>query len=271
MQTFFTLNQKTVDLRTVFYIQTLSIGFSHQQFFRMNVFKTTIFAGLLFLTTVISAQAQSKGFAFGLKGGVNLSRLTMGSVLTTRYDDNGNAYLKYDGSEVRDNLKQSFDTKTGWVGGAWMRFGRTIFIQPEVLVSTKGGSFNIIPDGSTTAQTVKIKYSNIDVPLLIGLKGGPIRILAGPLFSFRVGDNQKLSDAFKQYSSNRDNALSNAVVGYQFGAGLDLGSFSLDVRKEGTFTDLATFKLNGKPIEGSSATVRQKITSWQVTLGLKLF
>ncbi len=121
------------------------------------------------------------------------------------------------------------------------------------------------------AQTVKIKYSNIDVPILIGLKGGPIRVLAGPLFSFRVGDNQKLSDAFKEYSSNRDGALSNAVVGYQFGAGLDLGSFSLDVRKEGTFTDLATFKLNNKPIDGNSATVRQKITSWQVTLGIKLF
>ncbi|GLU55629.1 porin family protein [Dyadobacter frigoris] len=237
----------------------------------MNVYKTTIYVTLLFLTTIISAQAQTKGFAFGIKGGVNLSKLTMGDVFTTRYDENGNAYKKFDGSDVRDNLKQSLDTKTGMVGGVWMRFGKTIFVQPEVLVSTKGGSFQIIPDGSTTAQTVKIKYSNIDVPILIGLKGGPIRVLAGPLFSFRVGDNQKLSDAFKQYSSNRDGALSNAVVGYQFGAGLDLGSFSLDVRKEGTFTDLATFKLNNKPIDGNSATVRQKITSWQVTLGIKLF
>ncbi|MCF0058079.1 porin family protein [Dyadobacter sp. CY356] len=237
----------------------------------MRSIKTTIYVTLLFLTTVISAQAQTKGFAFGIKGGVNLSKLTMGNVLTTRYDENGNAYKKFDGSDVRDNLKESLDTKTGMVGGVWMRFGKTIFVQPEVLVSTKGGSFNIIPDGSTTAQTVKIKYSNIDVPILIGLKGGPIRVLAGPLFSFRVGDNQKLSDAFKEYSSNRDGALSNAVVGYQFGAGLDLGSFSLDVRKEGTFTDLATFKLNNKPIDGSSATVRQKITSWQVTLGIKLF
>jgi hypothetical protein len=237
----------------------------------MNVIKTTIYVTLLFLTTLVSAQAQTKGFAFGIKGGVNLSKLTMGNVFTTRYDENGNAYKKFDGSDVRDNLKQSLDTKTGMVGGVWMRFGKTIFVQPEVLVSTKGGSFQIIPDGSTTAQTVKIKYSNIDVPILLGLKGGPIRVLAGPLFSFRVGDNQKLSDAFKEYSSNRDGALSNAVVGYQFGAGLDLGSFSLDVRKEGTFTDLATFKLNNKPIDGNSATVRQKITSWQVTLGIKLF
>lgn len=233
----------------------------------MSILRTTIYAAILSLATIFSAQAQSKGFAFGIKGGVNLSRLTMGDVFTTRYDENGNAYKKFDGTNVKDNLKESLDTKTGMVGGVWMRFGKTIFIQPEVLLSTKGGSFQIIPDGSTTAQTVKIKYSNIDVPMLIGLKGGPIRILAGPLFSFRVGDNQKLSDAFKEYASNRDGALSNAVVGYQLGAGLDLGSFSLDVRKEGTFTDLATFK----PIDGTTATVRQKITSWQVTLGLKLF
>ncbi len=106
---------------------------------------------LLFLTTVISAQAQTKGFAFGIKGGVNLSKLTMGNVFTTRYDENGNAYKKFDGSDVRDNLKQSLDTKTGMVGGVWMRFGKTIFVQPEVLVSTKGGSFQIIPDGSTSS------------------------------------------------------------------------------------------------------------------------
>ena len=227
---------------------------------------------LLCLAGITSAQAQKKGFAFGIKGGVNLSRLTMGDVFTTRYDDNGNPYLGYDGKTVKDNIKQSFNTRTGAVGGIYARFGRTIFIQPEVLVSTKGGSFDIIKTDKEipVTKTINIKYSNIDVPLLIGLKGGPIRILAGPVASFRIGDNQNLRDAFKQYTSNLNNTLNQATFGYQIGAGLDLGSFSLDVRKEGSFTNLASFELDSQPID-ASASVKQKVTSWQVTLGIKLF
>lgn len=226
---------------------------------------------LLSIIGITGAQAQKKGFAIGIKGGVNLSRLTMGDVFTTRYDDNGNAYLGYDGKEVRDNLKQSFSTRTGAVGGIYARFGRTIFIQPEVLVSTKGGTFDIIQnDGQTpTTTSVNVKYSNIDVPLLMGLKAGPIRILAGPVTSFRVGDNQRLRDAFRQYTSNLNDAMSEATFGYQFGAGLDIGNISLDVRKEGSFTNLATFDLNGVQSDGKNS-LKQKITSWQVTLGLKL-
>lgn len=227
---------------------------------------------LMCLMAVSGAHAQKKGFAFGIKGGVNLSRLTMGDVFTTRYDDNGNPYLGYDGKAVSDNLKESFDTKTGFVGGIYARFGRVIFIQPEVLVSTKGGSFDIIKNDQAipVKQTVNVKYSNIDVPLLIGLKAGPIRILAGPVTSFRIGDNQRLRDAFKYYTSNFNDSMDQATFGYQFGAGLDLGSFSVDVRKEGSFTNLATFQVNGTPVDGN-AKVKQKITSWQVTLGLKLF
>lgn len=238
----------------------------------MNILTKLACICLLCVVGITSAQAQKKGFAFGIKGGVNLSRLTMGDVFTTRYDANGNPYLGYDGKEVRDNLKQSFNTRTGAVGGIYARFGRTIFIQPEVLVSTKGGSFDIIQKDQETpiTKTVNIKYSNIDVPLLIGLKGGPIRLLAGPVTSFRIGDNQRLRDAFQQYTSNLNDAFAQATFGYQLGAGLDIGSISLDVRKEGSFTNLASFQIDGKPVDGN-ASVKQKVTSWQVTLGIKLF
>lgn len=238
----------------------------------MNILTKLACICLLCLVGITSVQAQKKGFAFGIKGGVNLSRLTMGNVFTTRYDSNGNPYLGYNGKEVRDNLKQSFSTSTGAVGGVYARFGRVIFIQPEVLVSTKGGSFDIVQNDQETpvTKTVNIKYSNIDVPILIGLKGGPIRILAGPVTSFRIGDNQRLRDAFQQYTSNLNDAMSQATFGYQLGAGLDLGSFSLDVRKEGSFTNLASFQATGQASDGN-AKVKQKITSWQVTLGLKLF
>lgn len=239
----------------------------------MNILTKLACSCLICIFALTSAQAQKKGFAFGIKGGVNLSRLTMGDVFTTRYDDNGNPYLGYDGKEVKDNLKQSFDTRTGAVGGIYMRFGKTLFIQPEVLVSTKGGSFQIIEKDQEqpVTKTINIKYSNIDVPLLIGLKAGPIRVLAGPVTSFRIGDNQRLRDAFKQYTSDLNNAMSEATFGYQLGAGIDIGSISLDVRKEGAFTNIASFEVDGQPLASANGKLKQKISSWQVTLGLKLF
>jgi len=225
------------------------------------------------LLSISSSFAQTKGFAFGVKGGVNLSKLSMGNFLTTRYDNNGNPYLNYNGQEVRDNIQESIDSRTGFAGGVYARFGKHFFVQPEVLLSTKGGTFDIIRnDGDVpTREQVNVKFSSIDVPILIGLKGGPFRINAGPMASFRVGDNQKLKDAFHQYTSGSINdALSEAVYGYQLGAGLDIFGISLDVRREGTFTDLATFKVNNQAVGNNSSTVRQKLTSWQVTLGIKL-
>ncbi len=238
----------------------------------MKTNSIALIALLFCLLGSTSSFGQAKGFAFGVKGGMNLSQLSMGNFLTTRYDGNGNPYLAYNGQEVRDNIQESLDSRTGFVGGVYARFGKHLFIQPEVLVSTKGGTFDIIRNDNDipVKQQVDVRFSNIDVPILIGLKGGPFRLNAGPMASFRIGDNQKLRDAFRQYTSGGVNdALSQAVYGYQLGAGLDILGISIDVRREGTFTDLATFKVNTQSAS-SSSTVRQKLNSWQVTVGIKI-
>ncbi len=240
--------------------------------------KTTVLALALCCLGAFTSHGQDVkprrgGFAFGLKGGVNLSQLSMGNFLTTRYDQNGNSYLKYNGQEVRDNIQESIGSRTGFAGGVYMRFGRNFYVQPEVLLSTKGGTFDIVRNDTDVPlrEQIDVRFSSIDVPILIGLKGGPFRINAGPMASFRVGDNQKLNDAFRDYTSGSFNdALSRAVYGYQLGAGIDIFGVSLDVRREGTFTDLASFKVNQQPGGGDGSTVRQKLTSWQVTLGIKL-
>ncbi len=82
---------------------------------------------------------QAKGFAFGVKGGVNLSKLSMGSVLSTRYDNNGNPYLAYNGREVRDNLQESYDSRTGFSGGVFTRGLASICLfSPRYLFPPKG-------------------------------------------------------------------------------------------------------------------------------------
>ncbi|GAA4447546.1 hypothetical protein GCM10023091_42640 [Ravibacter arvi] len=219
-----------------------------------------------FLTN--TAGAQGKKFTMGIKGGVNLSKLSMGNFLTTRYDGQGNPYLDYDGHTVKDNLQESFDSKTGWSGGIYMRFGSGFYVQPEVLVSTKGGRFDIQQnDGPTpTVKQIDYKFSSIDVPLLFGLKGGPFRVNAGPVAMFKIGNNQKIKDAIRYYTTS-PNAMSEAVFGYQVGAGLDIFGLSLDVRREGTLSNINSFQVN---TGDNSSTVKQKLKSWQITLGIRL-
>ncbi len=223
----------------------------------------------IFILAVTLTHAQK--FTLGIKGGVNTSQLTMGDFVGTRMSPNGGSVLFVNGKTIRDNLQASLNQKTGLVGGIFMRFGKHIFVQPEFLVSTKGGSFDIIrndrPDTPVT-ETIDVRYTSFDVPILFGLKGGPFRINAGPVASFIVGNNEKLNDALRAYTSGSfENAINKATYGYQLGAGLDILGFSIDVRREGTFNNLSSAQIGPA---NAPTQFGQKLNSWQVTLGLKL-
>ncbi|GAB3893735.1 porin family protein [Spirosoma agri] len=222
--------------------------------------KNLLFIALLLLPALTFAQG---GFQIGIKGGVNLSKLSFGEFIRTGTNANGSPTAGVDGQTFRDNLSASLDTKTGTSFGIYTRFGKNLFLQPELLYSTKAGSFNIVRNG--VSENVTVKTTSFDVPILLGIKGGPIRVMAGPIVSFRINDNQSLSNAIQQYtSSSLNDAWSKAYYGYQVGGGLDLGSFGLDVRYEGNLTDIAQ-------IENGAGKFSQRLNSWQLTLAYRLF
>lgn len=211
----------------------------------MNKKLLFVFFVLLAFTRGNNSFAQ---FSIGIKGGVNLSQLK----------------TDFKTQSFGDNLQQSLDTKTGYVGGVYVRFGKKFFIQPEFIFSAKGGSVNILKGGTTnSSQTVAIEYTNFDIPVLIGFKVGPIRLNAGPMASFKVSD-KGLDEALKSYSSNVSESFKNASYGYQAGGGVDLGALSLDLRYEGSLSEVTGNTFN-------NINFTQKGNLWQLTLGLKLF
>lgn len=210
--------------------------------------------------------AQTKGFAIGFKGGVNLSQLRMGEFLTARLNANGTPALSFNGQIIKDNLRESFDSYTGFAGGIWMRVGRKLYVQPEVMVSTKGGLFEIVKDGKP--DVIQSKFTSFDVPVLVGMKASFLRFNAGPVVSFPVGNNETLKTALSNYTTgNLNDALAKAVYGYQVGGGLDLGTLSVDVRYEGGLSDIAALNLQSS---AGSTQFSQRTKSWQVTLGIKI-
>ncbi|WP_020607496.1 outer membrane beta-barrel protein [Spirosoma spitsbergense] len=221
--------------------------------------KILLFASL----TLLPALSFAQGFQIGIKGGVNLSKLSFGDFIKTGTNPNGSPTASVDGQTFRNNLSDSFDSKMGTSFGIYMRFGKNLFIQPELLYSTRSAQFGVIRNGQT--ETATITTTSFDVPLLLGIKGGPIRIVAGPVASFRINDNQTLGNALQQYTQGSLNdAWSQAYYGYQVGGGLDIGSLGLDVRYQGNISDIAQ-------IENSAGKFSQGMKSWQITLAYKIF
>lgn len=205
-----------------------------------------IFIFAMCMVKLNSSQAQ---FSMGIRGGVNLAQLK----------------TDFKSQSVGDNLQQSLDTKLGYVGGIYVRIGSKVFIQPELIFSAKGGSINILKGGSTAnSQTVDIEYTNFDIPLLLGYKFGPVRINGGPMASFKVS-SKGLDDALKSYASNVGESFKNAAYGYQVGGGVDIGTLSVDLRYEGSLSEVTIVDLTNK------VNFSQKGNLWQLTLGLKLF
>jgi hypothetical protein len=186
-------------------------------------------------------------FTLGLKGGVNTSKI---------YTDAGS---------FKSNFNESLDTKTGYVFGLYARAGNKFFIQPEVLFATKGGKVNVVPLGGGSPVQVNIKTNNIDVPVLIGYKLFKVlRINAGPVASFKINEDEKFVQELRNITGNIDQAFANATFGYQAGVGITILGFDIDLRKDGSLSEISNAKF------GNDDRFNQRISGWQLTLGRKI-
>ncbi|MFC5409032.1 porin family protein [Larkinella bovis] len=219
---------------------------------------------LLFLPALSHAQfGGGKFLTFGLKIGANFSQLKTLELKTPRLTAGG-VPVTSGGAIVYDFFRNNDDRTTGIVGGAFFRFGRKLFLQPELLVSSKGGKFDLVQTGLAT-QTVNVTFTTFDVPVLVGFKLGPLRLNAGPILSLTISEDKNLKESFRQYTTQSlDETFKKAVFGYQAGAGLTVGGFDLDVRYEGNLSDLSRIGIKTPSNDDRFTT---KAALWQLTAG----
>ncbi|WP_039053584.1 porin family protein [Sphingobacterium sp. T2] len=197
----------------------------------------------LFVAIFSSLSLQAQEFKLGLKAGMNFSK------------------IKFD----KDVLESS--NNAGYLAGVWLRLGGNSFhIQPEAYFTTKNASVQA-PKESAPTELIKgdMKFSNIDVPILLGTKFpvGPLKLKlqAGPLFSFVIDQEASFKD---NIVSTYDDALKSykdkfaAVVA---GTGLDFGNFAVDLRYEYGLGNISKTETAGK----------QKLNLWSISLGYSLF
>lgn len=155
--------------------------------------KKIILSGVLAIGSMLAVQAQS--VKFGVKGGLNLSKLT-----------------STDGSKVL----------AGFNAGALANFklNESWAIQPEVQYSTQGTkSKNNIWGPLTSETTLKLDY--INVPVLAQYHIEAFYLEAGPQVGFLTAAKTKMGDI----TTDRKDDMKSVDFGVNFGFGykLDMG------------------------------------------------
>lgn len=203
----------------------------------------------------IPALAQRDSFDFGIKGGLNLARFK------------GDRYSFGSGQEFLQSVDKD---KVGAIGGVFFRFGNKFFVQPEAILSQKGGRFQVLRDNQgASLRDVDVRFTNLDVPVLVGVRIGEVlRLNAGPVASLRLSDNGNLRDTFNQYAGQTVNdVFKRAALGYQAGIGLDFGRINFDVRYEGNVTDVVNVQFSNPNTQSQFS---RKGNLWQATLGFEI-
>ncbi len=161
--------------------------------------------------------AQAQIFSFGLKGGIN-----------TQVNKPKDIILGTGDTTLSLGVNKS---KFGTQFGAYFRFGHAIFIQPEVLFNSNRVDYRI--GESTVGEVIKNeKYQYLDIPVLVGLKLGPMRLQGGPVGHYFLNSTSELTD-FDGYKAR----FKQMTWGWQAGLNLGAGRFSFDLRYEGNFSN----------------------------------
>ena len=193
---------------------------------------------IIFLIVLFAALDNFGQFSFGPKIGYTTSKLS------TDIDD------------VKESAKSNFQI------GAFFRFGKKLYLQPEIYYATGGGTLKIT--GTDAKEEIKLKC--ISIPVLVGYKLIDakilnLRVMAGPVANFIMDKNVESSDLIQDPLQDSD--FKNIAWGMDVGAGVDVFFLSLDLRYE--------FGLNNiyNPPDGSDI---QSIKSnvFVVSLGFKL-
>jgi opacity protein-like surface antigen len=199
---------------------------------------------LMGVISVASAQmhAPADYFRIGIKGGVNLSSVKVASLST------------------------NLENKTGYQLGAFARIGRTIFLQPEVYFTAKEVNIDVLNSLTTTQGVVGFSQKSLDVPVLLGIKLGPLRVMAGPVASYAISAETSPDAAVKSYfTGTSKEIIDRSSFGYQAGIGFDILNLSLDLRYEG-----ATSELKNTVAVPSGFNYSQKPSYFQATVGFRI-
>lgn len=173
--------------------------------------------------------------------------------------------LSIDKDSITNGLKNNF------VAGIFFRFGKKVYVQPEINWLTQGSVFKYPSFGNLSPIEQNIKLNTIQVPVNIGwrminLEIVNIRIFAGVVANFITKTTITTSGGNANYYDALPSADDFGKTQWQWdaGVGVDVLMFAIDVKYMGGLNNiLKDFSYNG-------STLSSKSNLFMVTLGWKI-
>jgi hypothetical protein len=164
----------------------------------------------------------------------------------------------YDVSSGTTNVRALKDAYWGFHAGAFLRFGNTVHLQPEVVFASTSYTYNV---NSTTVSEIDQTFNRLEIPVLLGLKLGPLRLNAGPAAYVPIGKPNALVN-----DPNWDHLYRGTTFGYQVGVGVDIfNTLTLDARYGGSLAKKYGDEVN---IGGASFRLDDRQPAFYLSLGV---
>jgi hypothetical protein len=164
---------------------------------------------LLFALGTISAQG------LGIKGGANLGK-----------------FVGEDVKEISDELDEVYNL--GYGGGVFLSIPMDpLDFRIEALYQQNGAKYEGKEEGAEASLSTQLNW--VDIPVLVGVKAGPVRIFVGPYFDFFLGGKMKIEltyggQSFDEEEDIEADELQSFNYGVIGGAAFGMGPMELEVR-----------------------------------------
>jgi hypothetical protein len=203
---------------------------------------------MLAVSMFVFTTSEAQIFKYGLKAGIGFSSLKFEDITGIS-----------DGSDVYDLV--TGDAVMGYHFGVQTRIKiAMLYIQPEAYFNAGGGTVEQVLDNGAT-EVLNVRFSRIDIPVLVGVKLGPVRLNAGPTGAIALKETTDLTELEPDYTL----FTKTMTWGFQAGVGVDLfKKLSIDARYEGSLSQLGE-SLN---IGGSEFALDARPSQWIISLGV---
>src|SRR6056297_1696429 len=214
--------------------------------------KKIVLIAILTIPFFMVSQAQIK---FGIKAGLTSTSINADEV----YNDINNA-------DIQSLKVKGKNANVGFQGGIFSRITIVNFyVQPELLFTSTSGEVEVttVYENQDPVSVVKDqKFRQIDFPIMLGYKLGPIRLQAGPVGTIMLSSDPALSMV---ETMDVKEEFNGATWGYQVGVGLDiLKKVTIDVKYEGNLSKLG----DGVKIAGQNRDFDSRNSQFVATVGI---
>ncbi|MCU0474239.1 MAG: PorT family protein [Bacteroidales bacterium] len=198
---------------------------------------------LVIVFTVLIALPAFAQFNFGLKVGATTTTVPTYNITTGA-----------------NNIEAVKNAGWGFQGGVFLRLGlKSVYIQPEIVFATNSYEYDVTTVSGT--DILKQNFNRLEIPLLLGIKLGPLHINAGPSATVQIGSPKALID-----DPNFVEMYRGATYGFSAGLGLDIfKKIIIDARYNGSLSGKFGDKVT---IDGQDFKIDSRQPSFTLSVGL---